>query len=522
VSKLSPRILLSVVIFGFLWGILFFVLRPSRAGEIDRLNSSIPSPTKKTFDLKPLIGAVSMDNKDYAYKQGFSRFCWEIQDSERKYPWKIDSTLNLVSGYRRWRYRYEFLDPIKFTSAASNRGYPVPARLFESSIVFSDGFFLEDIQDSAEYVGGSNYIISTDKNDVDIWRNKLGELNVNNLITGPVSFYQNRIGNLKVTGLINLAGDVSFNSNKISNIAISKSRLMDLYIDSLQTDSPLIFSEDTIEYSFRGTEMQSAKLGLFNSRFEGSFSLSAAGDSKLLFDNCSFTDSFALKNLNVANLYFANCTSFENDIYLKVDSSANMRLYFDAKTDLDRIKFFYDPTITICMNPYVSEDLNRKVFDGLEAKFKKEYHSADLERLEIEHARYEYSRSWYKYPIWLLDFTWWYYGFKKWLILLWTMGFLLIFFIFNFRNWGRMNAAYRIFDNKIIIESQGGARKGRSLFSRKGYFAMIYTLYIFFSLKIDFDKLEYDDRKCLRSFFVQYCVGLICLFFLANAIFKIA
>jgi hypothetical protein len=79
-----------------------------------------------------------------------------------------------------------------------------------------------------------------------------------------------------------------------------------------------------------------------------------------------------------------------------------------------------------------------------------------------------------------------------------------------------MRKIYSVFDKEdtLIVKGQNIHIVKRMIY------ALVFTSFIFFSLRIDFDKLKYANTKYLAAFFVQYIVGLICLFFLVNAIFK--
>jgi hypothetical protein len=464
---------------------------------------------------------------NYSYSEGFSRFCSDIQQIGKSYS-MVEDSAEAIAGLRngeahQWKYRYTIPFPVNFTRKASNLDFFLePENRPPYLIRFYDGFTLKSIVDTQEYVGSDLCKLIT-TNDINILDNKLSLLSVSNVQSGNINFRKNDLGLLRLSGPFYSDGTLAFHDNKIVDFSIQTCRFDKLIVDTIETLNPLIFYSDTIGSGVEIADTSVTGIRFIQSSLGGSYSIADAGDSRLIFDNCRFTDSFYLTRLKVSNLYFSNCKSFDKEISIQVDSGGYpIRLYFDANTDVDKIKFFYDSSFSICLNPYQDEDSNRKVFEALESKFKKEYRSADLQRLQIEHSIYEYSRSWYRYPVWLLDYAWWYYGFKKWLILVWSIGFLLIFFCLNFRYWNRMTRTYQIFQDRVIQRTKRSGSGPASIFSTKGYFVLLYTCYVFFSLKIDFDKLEYGDKKCLRLFFVQWGIGLICLFFLVNAIFKIA
>jgi hypothetical protein len=81
-----------------------------------------------------------------------------------------------------------------------------------------------------------------------------------------------------------------------------------------------------------------------------------------------------------------------------------------------------------------------------------------------------------------------------------------------------MQTIYPIGSNEKSIDK---SLKPAVYYVRKYFVVFLYTAFIFFSLKIDFDKLSFKGVRLVGYFFFQYIVGLVCLFFIANAILKI-
>ncbi len=50
---------------------------------------------------------------------------------------------------------------------------------------------------------------------------------------------------------------------------------------------------------------------------------------------------------------------------------------------------------------------------------------------------------------------------------------------------------------------------------------LAFTVLIFFSLRVDFDKLSFQKPGLVIYFFIQYLIGLGCLFLILIAILKI-
>jgi len=306
---------------------------------------------------------------------------------------------------------------------------------------------------------------------------------------------------------------LNFTNNNISYLSVSHSKLEALKIDSLFDNGRCIkFSEDSLA-DIKIDNSFASETSTYHCTFSGKIDIRLGEKCNLVFNDCSFTNQAEVINVTSGNLYFDNCKNFAQAIRLETDSSRLVKLNFDNNTDLSKLNFFYNDNYQIVYNRYESADENYKLFDRLRTKFKSEYKSADLERIQIEYTRYNYSKDWWKYPLWLIDWAWWDYGFAKGRIVLWTLVFFTLFYALNFKHWRRISKAYEIFPN---IPDWKKYKK------QKYYYVFLFTAFIFFSIRIDLQSLKYDNKRTLSHFFVQYLVGLICLFFLFNAIFKLS
>ncbi|HTA27384.1 MAG TPA: hypothetical protein VK809_06335 [Bacteroidia bacterium] len=241
--------------------------------------------------------------------------------------------------------------------------------------------------------------------------------------------------------------------------------------------------------------------------------------SKLIFNNCSFGSATTMFNLKVDTVIFNNCTDIPSPLFLTADSSKKYIYIELINSNVINIRFDYTEKFKLFFDKGISEETKNNTYQSLFAKYKAEGKPQNIEKIDIEYKRYQYKQNWAMYPIWLLDYIWWRYGYSKWLVIAWVLIFLIVFFVFNYRNWEGMRKIYGVFDKKDL--SLIGTDQNNHHLRKKIIFVLIFTSFIFFSLRIDFDKLKYASNKYLVVFFTQYIVGLICLFFLVNAIFKL-
>lgn len=242
-------------------------------------------------------------------------------------------------------------------------------------------------------------------------------------------------------------------------------------------------------------------------------------NSKLIFDNCTFGAKASLFNLKVDTVIFKNCTDIPYPLFVSADSAKKEVFIELVNSNVNNLRFDYTDKFQLFFGESVSEETKNNTYQSLLAKYKLEGKPQNIEKIDIEYKRHQYKTNWLMWPVWLLDYVWWRYGYSKWLVIVWTLVFLGVFFTYNFRNWDGMRRIYGVFDKEELAQMGQLSQKKRN--RRKASFVLLYTSYIFFSLRIEFDKLKYASTKFLTAFFVQYIVGLICLFFLANAIFKL-
>jgi hypothetical protein len=225
-------------------------------------------------------------------------------------------------------------------------------------------------------------------------------------------------------------------------------------------------------------------------------------NAAITFSNCSFGPKAHLGYFGGDKIVFRNCRNFSSQLPLGfVDDSSNFLLSF-LNTDVSNIKLDFPSNVKLVFDSSDRKDAILNSYKVLLDKFNQEGRNESYKHLDIQYQEYKDSKFWN-----FLNRNWWNYGYKKNKVYLWTLIFLAIFYVLNIFFWKKIHFAYPIVpDYKIkFIE------KGLNGYLRKLFLIFFYTIFIFFSLKIDFDKLNYSRMRYVILFFVQYLLGLFCL-----------
>ncbi len=293
---------------------------------------------------------------------------------------------------------------------------------------------------------------------------------------------------------------------------------------------PKVFFDDcqfsgtlsVISWTTPTTKIDHTDIFISNSTINSNCSVAISGpnySSKLIFESCTFGPSASLFNLKVDTIVFKNCNNIPHPLFLTSDTSKTEIRIELINSNVNNIRFDYTDRFKLFFDKNVSEETKNNTYQSLFAKYKAEGKPQNLEKIDIEYKRYLYKSNWTSWPIWLMDYLWWRYGYSKWLVIAWSFLFIGIFFFYNYKNWEGMRKIYGVFDKEDL--SLLGVGQNAIRLRKKIIYVLLFTSFIFFSIRVDFDKLKYANNKYLILFFTQYIVGLICLFFLANAIFKL-
>jgi hypothetical protein len=223
----------------------------------------------------------------------------------------------------------------------------------------------------------------------------------------------------------------------------------------------------------------------------------------MLADTVSFTDCSSLPALASLEL-----TANHRTVWLQLEH-----------TNLGDVSFIYGPNLRLAFDTAAQPDEYTGVYETLLSKFKNEGKKDSYERLDIEYHRFKAAKGdrLDRVANWA-QAVWWNYGYSKWLVWLWTLLFLGIFFLFNARYWPGMQEVYPIAQEYPFVVRRERPLRYRALELLRVF---LYTVYVFFSIKLDPGKMKVTNPWLVGCFFFQWLVGLWCLFFIVNALLKI-
>jgi hypothetical protein len=299
-----------------------------------------------------------------------------------------------------------------------------------------------------------------------------------------------------------------------AQIIISDSKFGQLNIGGINAKHSIVkLFRDTIDYFMLDQVMISDKtklgkieeLTFINCHLNGDF-ITAFEKGKSIktirFNSCTFSKDCRLFDLSADTVEFDNCLNIEKQLYMSGDSSLKqitLKLY---NTEVTNINFNYYGKFKLFEG--AGPENVKSNYENLLTKFEQEHKKVSYQNADIAYSRYKHGKF-----ISFFNWIWWDFGYNRWQIIWWTIGFLLFFTVFNYFRWKKVYKAYP-------LEKEDDHRSIRVPFN-----VFVYTALVFFSLRINFERLSFKSSFWLFCILFQYVTGLICLFFIVNAILKI-
>jgi hypothetical protein len=238
--------------------------------------------------------------------------------------------------------------------------------------------------------------------------------------------------------------------------------------------------------------------------------------SRIDFQECVFSRGADLSSLLCDTLRLYKCT-FNSPVLFPFDEHKPIYLNL-VYTNPTNLIFNYSTNIHLCFAGD-SPDVISATYENLISKFKSENKMASCKNVDLEYRKYLSTTKGFIGKInYFINTIWWNFGYNNEYIIYWTVFLLTLFFIINTIKWDQMQSIYSLIPNDELYrrdEESAWRYKIRKLLA-----VFLYTSYIFFSLRIDFDKLKYQKVKYTAWFFIQYIIGLMCLLFIVNAVIK--
>lgn len=272
---------------------------------------------------------------------------------------------------------------------------------------------------------------------------------------------------------------------------------------------------DELEFIDLDTAVNTQHFGLiiFNSCFINSRFLIISrmkSKSTIIFNNCSFGNSFSLDSLNLQRLVFKNCV-FAANLDIEKNCSNPLILELD-EVDINKMNFSYTGNISFNVGN-VSLEKGMVMYQKLLEKYHSSGMTFSYQNLDIEYKKYVYAKQ--GFPNSVIGFiskVWWFYGYKKHLVVFWIFFFITVFSVINRFFWKEVNLTYPIFhDNNTLVPSN-------PIFILTQ--VIVFTLSVFFSIKIDVGIVNFAKPRFVLFLAFQYLIGLVCVLFLVNAVLK--
>jgi len=377
----------------------------------------------------------------------------------------------------------DFKENVNFSGGTFSGNMDMSSSIFEKTVDFSKGTFN----------GNANFYFSTFGEFADFWHIRPND-------TTTFNFYYAHLPDLiDFSGIGKLHGEVDFTVGYLANDSLYRKHRWH-YINLFQTDPSFV----RIDYAhfrlcfFNNNEPDESLLLYLT---QGKSKIVNRGDGIWVNNNrYPLTDNVLLFKALLDDCVFKG--------YLN-------QLFPTAAVEDDVIKIFVHHWL---QNANFPERLTReqtisiyeRVLKSFDAKGQKE----SYESLDIQYRNFKNGN-------WIVPYIWYRYGYSKWLIFLWTLGFLVLFTVITYFTYPVLNKSvdeggvYYI-DN---INDNGGRKKVNDGQNSNLWKAFFYTATIFFLFSLKVENINFRKPGVIYIL-VVYFTGLLCLGYLANFILQ--
>lgn len=309
-----------------------------------------------------------------------------------------------------------------------------------------------------------------------------------------------------------------------STILIEHSNLADITLTNSGFND-ITFVEDTLNATFIDSILSTkgtaaiAKTILFNKCYvNGGFNCKGSRTQNFYFVSCKFGPSASLADFRFDTLLLDDCGRLPSGIEFSPIAN-NKDCYLKiVHTDITAANFKYPTGLHLFFDDKAGTDDINNVYVPLLEKLRKEAKTNSYEQADIDYRNQLASRGGaVEKTLNFVNRTWWNYGYNKGRVIWISLLLLLLFFFINLLTWARLQLIYPV---GSIIDKMEDAFENKN-YVRHASLVFLYTSFIFFSFKIDFTKIRFGNLQIVAYFLLQYLTGLICLFFILNAILRV-
>lgn len=234
-------------------------------------------------------------------------------------------------------------------------------------------------------------------------------------------------------------------------------------------------------------------------------------NSTFIFNNCTFGSNVYLADMAVDKIIIRNCQNIQQQFVIGFrEKTSEVKLGLE-NSNLDNIRFDFLPNVKLVFDSIDSKDAITNSYKNLLEKFEHEGKERSYKLVDLQFRNFKDSHVFH-----FLNSVWWYHGYQPGLVFIWTLGLLIIFFLFNLKYWKQIFEIYPLKEGQRASVYKQDNRKLR-FYS----IVILYTFFIFFSLRVDLNKLNFKNLKFVYAFLAQYLIGLWCMIFIIRFIIKL-
>lgn len=233
--------------------------------------------------------------------------------------------------------------------------------------------------------------------------------------------------------------------------------------------------------------------------------------ARAIFIKCTFGPEADLSQLPFDQVEFVNCRNLTDKInvgFLNESEPCKLRI---VNSDFNNIDIIWNNSLKLDFDSTDQPDIIKNTFENLLSKYKQESKEDSYQIVDLQYKSRMQGSLFH-----FIDRLWWNHGYGKYRVFLWTAVLLTIFMIFNFLFWNGIHATY------TIVEYDCAQSNKHKVFLVKSKAVLLYTVFIFFSLRVDFEKLKTSSPlSYITWFFFQYLTGIFCLLFIVKAVIQL-
>lgn len=254
------------------------------------------------------------------------------------------------------------------------------------------------------------------------------------------------------------------------------------------------------------------------------------------FTSTKLNDKFIVTDAVLPDLLnFSYIMDFPHNIdftYCKLDPIKKQNPNYRCKialygSDISKISINMDLFELWFPGPDSSYEQKVSVYEKVLKKLHEDGFTESYQRLDIEYQKLKLEHSGLSALAWFQD-IWWRFGYSKERVFMWAGAFLGVFFGLFLWRFRRLYDIYPI--DFLHLNTHALRRSAINPFSyafRYIIHVILYTLIVFFGLKLDLDKFRKNGQQRTAGYYSTlslllfcYFVGLFCTAYIVNIIFK--